>query len=75
VSAGVPAASARPLLRGALHGAAFVASLGVGAVFVAYSRESRVLPAAIFANELRLVCRSLLEARRAAASGPVIASV
>ena len=40
---------ARPLLRGVLHAAAFVAATAVGALLVAYARESRALPAAVFA--------------------------
>ena len=40
---------ARPLLRGVLHGAAFVAAVVVGAVFVAETPEPRVLPALVFA--------------------------
>jgi hemolysin III len=44
-----PAAVERPLLRGALHGVAFAAALGVGVLLVVFSRESRVLPATVFA--------------------------
>ena len=44
-----PVAVERPLLRGALHAVAFVAALAVGALLVIFSRESRVLPAAVFA--------------------------
>lgn len=44
-----PVAVERPLLRGALHGVAFGAALAVGALLVIFSRESRVLPAAVFA--------------------------
>jgi hemolysin III len=45
-----PAATVeRPLLRGALHGVAFGAALGVGVLLVVFSRESRVLPATVFA--------------------------
>jgi hemolysin III len=39
----------RPLLRGALHGVAFAAALAIGVLLVVFSRESRVLPAAVFA--------------------------
>jgi hemolysin III len=39
----------RPLLRGALHGVAFAAALAVGVLLVVFSRESRVLPASVFA--------------------------
>jgi hemolysin III len=44
-----PVAVERPLLRGALHGVAFGAALAVGALLVIFSRESRVLPATVFA--------------------------
>jgi hemolysin III len=44
-----PVAVERPLLRGALHGVAFGAALAVGALLVVFSRESRVLPATVFA--------------------------
>lgn len=44
-----PVASERPLLRGALHGVAFAAALAVGVLLVVFSRESRVLPATVFA--------------------------
>jgi hemolysin III len=44
-----PVAVERPLLRGALHGIAFGAALAVGALLVIFSRESRVLPATVFA--------------------------
>lgn len=44
-----PVAIERPLLRGALHGVAFAAALGVGVLLVVFSRESRILPAAVFA--------------------------
>jgi hemolysin III len=44
-----PVAVERPLLRGALHGVAFAAALAVGALLVIFSRESRVLPATVFA--------------------------
>lgn len=50
-----PVAIERPLLRGALHGVAFAASLGVGALLIAFSRESRVLPAAVFAASAALM--------------------
>jgi hemolysin III len=40
----------RPVLRGALHGAAFVAATAVGVLLVVYARDSRVLPAAVFAG-------------------------
>ena len=50
-----PVAVERPLLRGALHGVAFVASLGVGVLLVVFSRESRVLPAAVFACSATLM--------------------
>jgi hemolysin III len=39
----------RPLLRGAIHGVAFAAALGVGVLLVVFSRESRILPATVFA--------------------------
>lgn len=45
----VPAPSARPLLRGALHGVAFVAAIVIGVLLVGFTRESRVLPAVVFA--------------------------
>lgn len=45
----------RPLLRGALHGVAFAAALGVGALLVLFSRESRVLPATVFAASAALM--------------------
>ena len=38
-----------PLLRGALHGVAFAAALAAGVLLVVFSRESRVLPATVFA--------------------------
>jgi hemolysin III len=44
-----PVAVERPLLRGALHGVAFAAALAVGVLLVVFSRESRVLPATVFA--------------------------
>ena len=44
-----PVALERPLLRGALHGVAFAVALVVGALLVIFSRESRVLPATVFA--------------------------
>lgn len=50
-----PVASERPLLRGALHGVAFAASLGVGVLLVVFSRESRVLPATVFACSAALM--------------------
>jgi hemolysin III len=50
-----PAAVDRPLLRGALHGVAFAASLGVGALLVVFSQESRVLPATVFACSAALM--------------------
>jgi hemolysin III len=43
------AAIGPPRLRGTLHGVAFVAALAVGALLVVFSRESRVLPATVFA--------------------------
>ena len=45
----------RPLLRGALHGVAFAAALAVGVLLVVFSRESRVLPAAVFAASAALM--------------------
>jgi hemolysin III len=39
----------RPRLRGTLHALAFVASLVVGAVFLAYAPGPRLIPAAVFA--------------------------
>ncbi len=39
----------RPLLRGTLHGIAFVVAVAVGVLLIVYSPESRVLPAAVFA--------------------------
>jgi hemolysin III len=50
-----PVAVERPLLRGTLHGVAFVAAVAVGALLVAFSRESRVLPAAVFAASAALM--------------------
>jgi hemolysin III len=50
-----PVAVERPLLRGALHGVAFVAALGVGVLLVVFSRESRVLPATVFATSAALM--------------------
>jgi hemolysin III len=50
-----PVALERPLLRGALHGLAFAASLGVGVLLVVFSRESRVLPATVFACSAALM--------------------
>jgi hemolysin III len=50
-----PVAIERPLLRGALHGVAFAASLVVGVLLVAFSRESRVLPATVFAASAALM--------------------
>jgi hemolysin III len=50
-----PVAVERPLLRGALHGVAFVAALGVGVLLVVFSRESRVLPATVFAASAALM--------------------
>jgi hemolysin III len=44
-----PVAVSPPLLRGALHGVAFAAALAVGVLLVVFSRESRVLPATVFA--------------------------
>jgi hemolysin III len=44
-----PVAVDRPLLRGVLHGIAFAAALGAGVLLVVFSRESRVLPASVFA--------------------------
>jgi len=44
-----PIAVERPMLRGALHGVAFAAALGAGVLLVVFSRESRVLPATVFA--------------------------
>lgn len=44
-----PVALGPPLLRGALHGVAFAAALAVGVLLVVFSRESRVLPATVFA--------------------------
>jgi hemolysin III len=45
----------RPLLRGALHGIAFAAALGVGVLLVVFARESRVLPATVFAASAALM--------------------
>lgn len=50
-----PIAIERPLLRGALHGAAFAASIAVGVLLVVFSRESRVLPATVFACSAALM--------------------
>jgi hemolysin III len=55
VAADPPVAIERPLLRGALHGVAFAASLGVGVLLVVFSRESRVLPATVFACSAALM--------------------
>ena len=49
------AAVERPLLRGALHGVAFAAALAVGVLLVVFSRESRILPAAVFAASAALM--------------------
>jgi hemolysin III len=43
------AAVQRPTLRGALHAVAFVVSVAVGAVFVAYAPDGHALGAAVFA--------------------------
>jgi hemolysin III len=45
----------RPLLRGALHGVAFAAALVVGVLLVVFSRESRILPATVFAASAALM--------------------
>jgi hemolysin III len=45
----------RPLLRGALHGVAFAAAIAVGVLLVVFSRESRVLPAIVFAASAALM--------------------
>lgn len=45
----------RPSLRGLLHAAAFVVSVAVGAVFVAYAPAGHVLGAAIFAATASLM--------------------
>lgn len=50
-----PVAVERPLLRGALHGVAFAAALAVGVLLVVYSRESRILPATVFAASTALM--------------------
>lgn len=50
-----PVAIERPLLRGVLHGVAFAASLCVGVLLVVFSRESRVLPATVFAASAALM--------------------
>ena len=42
--------AARPLLRGVLHGIAFLAAVTVGVLLIVFSRESRVFPAAVFAG-------------------------
>ena len=48
IAADVPVAE-RPTLRGVLHGVAFVVSLAVGALFVAYAPGGHALGAAVFA--------------------------
>jgi hemolysin III len=55
LAADTPVAAERPLLRGALHGVAFAAALAVGVLLVVFSRESRVLPAAVFAASAALM--------------------
>lgn len=50
-----PLAIERPLLRGALHGVAFTTSLGVGVLLIVFSRESRVVPATVFACSAALM--------------------
>jgi|SRR3954447_5478037 hemolysin III len=49
LAAETPVTVERPLLRGALHGIAFAAALVVGVLLVVFSRESRILPATVFA--------------------------
>ena len=39
----------RPVLRGVLHGAAFVASLVIGVIFLAETPDSQLVPASVFA--------------------------
>jgi Haemolysin-III related len=50
-----PVAVERPLLRGTLHGVAFGAALAAGVLLVVFSRESRVLPATVFAASAALM--------------------
>ena len=50
-----PVAVGPPLLRGALHAVAFAAALAVGVLLVVFSRESRVLPATVFAVSAALM--------------------
>ena len=50
-----PVVVERPMLRGALHGTAFAAALAVGVLLVVFSRESRVLPATVFAASAALM--------------------
>lgn len=50
-----PVAVERPVLRGALHGVAFAAAVAVGVLLVVFSRESRVLPASVFAASAALM--------------------
>lgn len=50
-----PVAIELPLMRGALHGVAFPAALAVGVLLVVYSRESRILPATVFAASAALM--------------------
>jgi hemolysin III len=50
-----PIAVERPALRGAIHGVAFAAALAVGSLLVVFSRESRVLPATVFAASAALM--------------------
>ena len=45
----------RPRLRGTLHAIAFVAAVAVGALLIVFARESRVLPAAVFATSAALM--------------------
>ena len=50
-----PVPPERPLLRGALHGVAFVAAIAVGVLLIVFARESRVFPAAVFAASAALM--------------------
>ena len=50
-----PSSIERPLLRGVLHGVAFAAALAVGVLLVVFSRQSRVLPATVFAASAALM--------------------
>jgi hemolysin III len=50
-----PVLPARPVLRGVLHGVSFVAAIAIGTLLIVFARESRVLPAAVFAVSAALM--------------------